>query len=277
MTTPAKNILISGIPRSGTTLLTATLHDIPNCVALGEPEELKHLHKRATSPEDYAQKIEQYLAATRAKILKSEPIALNFDKGALRVSSNYFTRTATESGYQAERNYELRETVIPVEDAAFTLCLKNNAQFASCLENLVALHDVLVVGVVREPLACLFSWRSLRMPISSGKLPAGERFARELRKIAKLEDVLLAQVKILDWFFGVFYRLRERMRLLRYEDFVARPELVREFVPVANEYVFPTYQSMNRRAEYHLEEEEKMKEYLLRHTEYVRHFYPLTK
>ncbi len=277
MATPAKNILISGIPRSGTTLITATLHDVPNCVALGEPEDLKRLHQRSSSPEDYAQRIAQYLATTRAKIFAGEPIALNFDKGALRVSSNYFKRTTTESGYQAERNYELRETVVPVQDAAFTLCLKNNAQFASCLESLVALDDVLVVGVVREPLACLFSWRSLRMPISSGKLPAGERFARELRKIAKLEDVLLAQVKILDWFFGVFYRLRERIRLLRYEDFVAHPELLRELVAVPSEHVFPAYQSMNRRAEYNLEEEEKMKEYLLRHTEYVHHFYPLTK
>lgn len=277
MTTPAKNILISGIPRSGTTLLTATLHDIPNCVALGEPEDLKQLHKRSISPEDYAQKIAQYLAATRTKISAGEPIALNFDKGALHVSSNYFKRTATASGYRAERNYELRETVIPVHDDSFTLCIKNNAQFASCLESLVALPDVLIVGVVREPLACLFSWRSLNMPISSGKLPAGERFARELRKFGKLEDVLLAQVKILDWFFGVFYRLRERIRLVRYEEFIARPATVREFMPVPQEYTFPVYQSMNRRAEYNLEEEEKMKTYLLRHTEYVRLFYPLTE
>ncbi len=272
--TRAKNILITGIPRSGTTLITATLHDIPNCVALGEPAELKQLHKCSTSPEDYAQRVERHLAATRAKIQTGEPLPLNFDKGALRVSSNYFKRTATAGGYHAEKTYELRETVIPVMNEAFTLCLKNNAQFTSCLESLVALRDVMIVAVVREPLACLFSWRSLNMPISSGKLPAGERFARELRKVGKLEDALLAQVKILDWFFAAFYRLQERLRVIRYEDFVARPEILRELIAVPREHVFPAYQSMNRRTEYALHEEERMRDYLRRHTEFVKYFYP---
>jgi hypothetical protein len=273
--TRAQNILITGIPRSGTTLITATLHEIPNCVALGEPEDLKHLHQRSASPEDYARKVEQYLAATRGKILAGEPVALNFEKDALRVASNYFKRTAAARGYHAEKTYERREAVIPVQNEAFTLCLKNNAQFASCLESLAALREAVVVAVVREPWACLFSWRSLNMPVSSGKLPAGERFSRELRKIGKLEDVLLAQVKILDWFFAAFYRLRERIRLLRYEDFVARPELLRELLPAPAEHVFPVFQSMNRRPEYALHEEERVRDYLRRHTEFVKYFYPV--
>lgn len=273
--TRAKNILITGIPRSGTTLFTATLHELPNCVALGEPEELKRLHKGATSPEDYARKVENYLAATRATILAGKPIALNFDKDAGRVSSNYFKRTVTQDGYHAEKTYEQREAIIPMANASFTLAVKNNAQFTSCLEQLLALREVVVVAMVREPLACLFSWRSLNMPISSGRLPAGERFARELRKLNKVEDVLLAQVKILDWFFAAFYRAQERVRVVRYEDFIARPELLREIVNVPADYAFAAYQSMNRRKEYDLREEERMREYLQRHTEFVSHFYPL--
>ncbi len=274
MTSRPKNILIAGIPRSGTTLITATLHDLPNCVALGEPEALKKLHKASTSPEDYARRLQVFMSATRRQILAGEPIPINFDKGALRVPSNYFQRHATGNGYHTEKTYELHEAIVPVENEAFTLCVKNNAQFVSCLEALVDMRDVLVVAVVREPVACLLSWRSLNMPISNGKLPAGERFSRELKKIAKLEEVLLAQVRILDWFCAAFYRLRERLHLIRYEDFVARPEMLRELVHVPHAHIFPRYQSMNRRAEYNFQEEDRMRDYLQRYTEFVRYFYP---
>ncbi len=270
-----KNILIAGIPRSGTTLITATLHDLPNCVALGEPEQLKRLHKASTSPGDYAQRLQDFMRATRRQILAGEPIPINFDKGALRVASNYFKRIATGNSYHTEKTYELHEAVVSVENEAFTLCLKNNAQFVSCLESLVNLRDVIVAVVVREPVACLLSWRSLDMPISKGKLPAGERFSRELRKIAKIEDALLAQARILDWFCAAFYRLRERLHLIRYEDFVARPEILRELSPVPAGHAFPVYESMNRRAEYNFEEEDKVREYLRRYTDFVRYFYPL--
>lgn len=274
-TSRAKNILITGIPRSGTTLITATLHGIPNCIALGEPEPLKRLHQAAASPEDYAARVQNFLDSTRRQILARRPIPIHFDKDALRVPSNYFKRVAAGGGYLVEKTYESREAVLPVTNEAFTLCVKNNAQFTSCLESLANLRDALVIGVVREPLACLLSWRSLKMPISRGKLPAGERFSRELKKISKLEDVLLAQVKILDWFCAAFYRMRERVRLIRYEDFVDRPELLRELVAVPGDFVFPVYQSMNRRPEYNFEEEERVRDCLRRHAQFVRHFYSL--
>lgn len=271
----AKNILITGIPRSGTTLITATLHDLPNCVALGEPEELKQLHKTSVSPAEYAEKISRFAAATRQRILAREPITMHFDKDAAVVPSNYFKRTVSALGTQAERTYESRETVATVTNEAFTLAIKNNAQFTSCLEALLAHEEFSVLVVVRHPLACLLSWRSLRMPVSFGKLPAGERFSRELRKIAKLEDVLLAQVKILDWFFGVYFSLRDRVQLVRYEDFVAAPECLRGFANAPREYVFPKYESLNRRPEYDFREEGRILEYLHRHSRFTSHFYSL--
>lgn len=270
-----RNLLITGIPRSGTTLITATLHDIPNCVALGEPEELKQLHKTSASPAEYAEKVSRFAAMTRQRILAREPIAMHFDKGAMRVPSNYFKRTVSPFGTQAERTYELREAVATVMNESFTLALKNNAQFTSCLEALLAHKEFTVLAVVRHPLACLLSWRSLRMPVSFGKLPAGERFSRELRKVAKLEDVLLAQVKILDWFFGVYFSLRDRVQLVRYEDFVAAPESVRRFADAPQNHVFPKYESLNRRPEYDFREERRIFEYLQRHSRFVHHFYSL--
>lgn len=270
-----RNLLITGIPRSGTTLITATLHDIPNCVALGEPEELKQLHKTSASPAEYAEKVSRFVASTRQRILAREPIAMHFDKDAMRVPSNYFKRTVSPFGMHAERTYELRETVAAVMNESFTLAIKNNAQFTSCLEALLAHKEFIVLVVVRHPLACLLSWRSLRMPVSFGKLPAGERFSRELRKIARLEDVLLAQVKILDWFFGKYYGLRERVHVIRYEEFVAAPEKLRAFAEVPQDYAFPEYESLNRRPEYDFREQDRILEYLRRHSEFARHFYPL--
>lgn len=268
-----KNILLTGIPRSGTTLVTATIHGIPNCVALGEPAQLKTLLEAAVSPEDYACRVQAFMQTTRADIVAGKAIPLNVDRETSAVTTNYFRRIAGGAA-QAEQTYEVREEVMPIQDENFVLCLKNNAQFTSCLESLSRLPEVAIVAVVRNPVACLLSWRSLNIPVSAGRLPAGERFARSLRKIRRLEDTLLAQVKILDWFCETFYRMRDRIRLIRYEQFVDNPEILRKIVPVPEGHVFPRHQSMNRRPEYDLQQEEMIRDYLRRHAQFVSYFYP---
>ncbi len=269
-----KNVLLTGVPRSGTTLVTATMHNVPNCVALGEPDQLKTLLEASVSPEDYARRVHAFMQTTRAQIVKGAAIPITVDKETARVASNYFRRIASGNTFQMEETYELREQVLPIQDENFTLCLKNNAQFTSCLESLSRLPEVTIVAVVRDPVACLLSWRSLNMPVSAGRLPAGERFAKPLRKIRRLEDTLLAQVKILDWFCETFYLMRDRIRLIRYEQFIENPGMLRAIVPVPDTHVFPQHQSMNRRPEYNFQEEEIIREYLRRHAQFVSYFYP---
>ncbi len=269
-----KNILITGIPRSGTTLVTATIHAIPNCVALGEPDELKTILKLSASSSDFAERLQTFLQSVRRKILDGVPIPMRVDKTTQRVSSNYFERFGKRGEAQTVKTFEIRDAVIHVPNDDFTLCVKNNAQFTSCLSSLSRLPEISIIAVIRDPVASLLSWRSLNMPVSSGRLPAGERFSTELKKIAKLPDALLRQVKILDWFFANFYRCRDDIHIIRYEDFIANPDLLRQFIAVPEDHVFPKHRSMNKRHEYNFQEEDRLSHYLQRYTAFAGIFYP---
>ncbi len=273
-TIDAKNILITGIPRSGTSLFTGTLHKIPNSVALSEPVYFKKFKKSGFSPADYADELQKLVRQIRKDITEGRPIPNRYDVKSSEIATNYFNRVQGENGAQVEKTYEVREETIPVENAGFNLCIKNNAQFTACLDEIAKLVDFEIVTVVRNPLACILSWRSLNISISNGRQPGGEKFSKQLKKIRKIDDLLMRQVKIIDWYFETYHRCRDRVRLVRYEDFVKRPEMLREIANVPENFVFPQYSSMNKRKEYNFEEVENIRRYLNKQTEFVKRFYP---
>jgi len=270
----AKNVLITGIPRSGTTLLTSTVHQIPNCVAFGEPIQLKALKKTSDSPEAYAHRLADLLETLRRQILNGVPLPHRFDIASQQIASNYYRRVKTSNAYQGETTFEIREEVFEVQSENFTLCLKSNEQFTACLEALLTLAGVTIIAVIRNPVACILSWRSLKIPVSSGRLKAVERLAPELRKLKKIDDVLFRQVKIVDWFCAKFYNHRDKINIIAYEDFIQYPEVLRKFVNVPKDHVFAKHQSMNKRPEYNLQEEQRIRDYLKHHARYTQFFYP---
>jgi len=272
--TASYQLLITGIPRSGTTLLTATIGKIPNVVALSEPIQQRELKRALSSPMEYACRLIGLMQTLRRQILDGVPVPNRFDKNSGEVASNYWRSLKGEAGRQMVATSEIREEVIAVQDENFVLCIKNCEQFTSCLEALTQLPGVSIIALVRNPIASLLSWRSLSLPISRGRIKFGEKFHRELRKIRRLEDLLLRQVKLLDWYFGTYYRHREKINLLRYEDFVEKPDLLREIITVPASHAFSKHQSMNKRSEYNHADTETIRDYLNRHTQFVRYFYP---
>ncbi len=272
--TQTPNLLITGTPRSGTTLLTATIHAIPNYVALSEPVQQQELKKDLASPEQYAKRLMALMQTLRQQILAGVALPNRFDKGGSAVASNYWKKSPGAAGGGMEATAEIREEVLAVQNENFTLGVKNCEQFTVCLEALVKLPQAPIIAVIRNPVACLLSWRSLDLPVSHGRLKFGEKFHRELRRIKRIDDLLLRQVKLLDWYLERFYRHRESVRIMRYEDFVANPDLLRELIPVPVEHIFPGRQSMNERPEYNLEETDAIRDCLREHAPFARLFYP---
>ncbi|MDQ7051662.1 MAG: sulfotransferase [candidate division KSB1 bacterium] len=268
-----KNIFITGIPRSGTTLVTATIHQVPNCVAISEPPDLKPVLKNSATTDEYADGVNRYIQQLREKIRNGEPVLNSFDRETGRLNTNRFRRVHSAAGHMAmEKTFEVRECVMPVESEDFLLAVKNNAQFTAALASLVKLEDVQIIAVIRHPIACLLSWRSLEIPVSRGRLPAGEHFSKQLRRLKKADDLLYRQVCILDWFLEMFYRHRERITIIAYERFVEKPEMLRQVIDVPDDYSFPQYRSMNQRKEYNFEEAELIRAYLKKYSRFVRFF-----
>ena len=110
--------------------------------------------------------------------------------------------------------------VAPPPAPGFTLVVKHNAAFTALLPELAQRRDT--YAVVRNPLAVLGSWQSLRLPVSEGRLPAGERLDPALgARLGAAPDRLARQLAILDWCFQRFASALPRERVLRYEDIVA--------------------------------------------------------
>jgi hypothetical protein len=68
------------------------------------------------------------------------------------------------------------------------------------------------------------SWQSLDLPISRGRLPAGERFWPELAALWQAElDLIDKQARIADLLFSRFAQWSDRIAVIPYEIFVTDP------------------------------------------------------
>ncbi|GGZ70778.1 hypothetical protein GCM10008101_26410 [Lysobacter xinjiangensis] len=212
MNLPPRNLALTGIPRSGTTLCCHLLSQCPSTVALFEPMAV------STLPGDRAaaiREVEHYFGQVREQIRSTATAPSKQVDG--RVPDNPFSGTAADS----RRRLVVEEGTIKVDVAGadYLLVIKHNAAFTALLPELG--NAVPVIAIVRNPVAALASWTSVDLPVREGRAPAGESLDPELRdRISALPTVLERQIVLLDWFFERFSRL-DPARVLRYEDIVS--------------------------------------------------------
>ncbi|MFN8591500.1 MAG: hypothetical protein U0031_08585 [Thermomicrobiales bacterium] len=206
-------ILITGTPRSGTTLTCHLLNKLPNTVALHEPMRGKDMRHG----EGICAAVTAFCAEQRASILKAGLAITKHAGGA--VPANPVGDNRTAEGYR-ERVVTKGEIEIdkPV-DPDFTLAVKHCGSFTATLDRLVA--EFPVYGLVRNPLATLASWSSVDFPIRQGRVPTAERLDRELEAtLDQIDDTLDRQLFLLDWFHERMRRYLPEASIVRYEAVV---------------------------------------------------------
>lgn len=208
-----RDIALTGIPRSGTTLACKLLNRADHTVALFEPMDINTV---PTAPLSAAvESIEDFLAATRRQVHETGTAPSKQQNG--QVPDNFFAPLDPEGRRAPQAT--LGTIGVAGRDAHFTLVVKHNAMFTAALEVLTARVDTF--AIVRNPLAVLCSWNSVALPVSGGRIPAGERLDPILARRLDLEDdVLERQLIVLDWFFRQFNTHLPRTRVLPYEDIV---------------------------------------------------------
>lgn len=209
-------IALTGVPRSGTTLCCHLLGQAANAIALFEPMEVHRLpvdDRRAA-----LDAVEDFFELSRRSLLSERRAWSQQVDGA--VPDNPIANRRDGSG---RRQKEATRGEIRVDkplDAGFTLVVKHNAAFAALLPELGLRFETW--AVVRNPLAVLASWQSVDLPVSRGRLPAGERLDPVLAEaLQATADVTARQLLILDWFFARFSASLPAGRVLAYEDVVA--------------------------------------------------------
>lgn len=251
------DLALTGIPRGGTTLACRLLGQAEDTLALFEPMPVEEL-----APASALDAITDYFAQVRAQVLLSGTAPSKLVDG--QVPDNPYGQRGSEG---AERPWLAELGTLTVDKPLsphFRLVIKHNAAFTALLPTLATRLPVL--GIVRNPLAVLASWRSVDLPVSRGRLTAGERLDPALaRRLDAEADVLLRQIMLLDWMFDRLQNSLPASRLLRYEAIVETAgACLLSAAGITSGGAAPTLASRNANAQYHRAEAQPLAQALCR-------------
>lgn len=215
--TNCRDVILTGMPRAGTTLICYLLNKLPDTVALHEPMDVKKLAKLRNDAAILSV-IHEFFSQTRKKILASGYAPSKNSNGA--VPDNPYRNEYSEIGLRRGRA-PLGEIRIEKPLAAdFLLGIKHPAAFTALLP--VLKYEYPCYAVVRNPLAVLASWNSVKMPAREGHAPTAERLDRSLAQaLAKISNRYDRQVLLLSWYFGQYRKHLSREQVIYYEDIIA--------------------------------------------------------
>lgn len=212
------NVVLTGLPRSGTTLTCHLLNRLEDTVALHEPMRVHELPQGAT-PEQYRKIVGDFFEQTRASLLGQGTAVSKHHAGA--VPDNPITNQVASGGVRVRLPLDRGE--IHVEKQLTSRCMvvvKHPSAFSALLPLLV--ERFRCFALVRNPLAVLSSWNSVPFNVRNGHAPAAERLAPELeRSLQCIDSPLDRQLHLLDWFYGQFRDWLPGQAVIRYEDMVA--------------------------------------------------------
>jgi hypothetical protein len=213
------DVILTGLPRSGSTLTCHLLNRCADTVALHEPIPIPEL-ARTHAGDELVGCIAEFYQDTRRSLLQERRAVSKNIGGSVPDNTFGVARSGRQNlrhnlDSHGEVSFAGKEL-----SANFTLAIKHNAGFTALLDRLVT--QVPCYGIVRNPLSVLASWNSVNHPVQQGHVPAGERIDPALQAaLARIEDRHERQFYILEWFLERFARLLPRGSILRYEDVVA--------------------------------------------------------
>jgi len=208
-------ILLTGLPRSGTSLVCACLNTAQDVVALVEPMSIPphgDIQRGVSDVLDFAER-------TRARLLATGVAPSAVADGV--IPDNTAEEARADGRLRAGRIQVIDVRISKPLSPEFRLFIKHPGLFTALASPLSAVLPL--YAVVRHPLAALASWRTVDMPIQNGHWPVAERFAPDLsRRLAAIDDPLERQAALIGWIFRV-YRTLPRDRVLTYESIIADP------------------------------------------------------
>lgn len=217
-----RDLIVTGIPRGGTTLAAALIDSCSNAICLSEPAHHAELLEHAPTAADFAAALSADFAKLRQSLMAGGGV-LDRRTADGKPVTNYFATADDPSRRTA--TYDMHWRFGTDLSDGFLLAAKHNAMFASALEEIADQPAFAVLAIVRHPADVVASWQSLSLPISEGRLPAAEKFWPEMRELSASSLPLFEkQILIFEMMCGRFRRLSDRIDVLRFEDMVANPE-----------------------------------------------------
>jgi len=210
-----KNVIIAGVPRSGTTLTCHLLNKARNTVALNEPFRASTLSELGDNGA-ICLKIAKFFKKSRKSILTDgTAISKSLDG---EIPDNIIGSTRGDNGFREKISNTKGVIHIdkPLPDD-FLLCIKQVAIFAAILDGLV--QHFPCYAVMRNPFGVLMSWNSITLPYRKGRVEQAEVLNKELaRALDCIDDQYDRQLYLLSWFYERTNQFIPRERVLHYEE-----------------------------------------------------------
>lgn len=223
-----RDIIITGIPRSGTTLVCSLLNKIENTVALVEPMSAKRFLQLEDSGE-IKNEVSTFFLKTRSSLLENgEAISKHRDG---KITDNTFDKTGKGFkdilrallGKQLHRNLVVKKESIKFEKTLnpdFLLCVKHPDLFTAIIQDLAS--EWPTYAIIRNPLSVLISWNSVQIPSSFGTNRVCEHFDHDLSQgLSRLSNVLDKQIYLLSWFYKKYRENLPIENILSYEKIIS--------------------------------------------------------
>ena len=211
-----RNVVLTGLPRSGTTLACYLLNKLPDTVALSEaftPRRAVKLRGR----EAVCDRLGRFFDKMRRMIL-DEGAALSKQIGG-EVPDNPFGRARDEAGSRKQLASKGRIEITKPLTPDFLLVIKQPGLFTALLPGLADRFPV--HAVVRNPLSVLASWNSLESGTQNVGFPLAEGYDEDFaRRLGEEKDDVGRQLCVMSWFFESYERSLPRCSIVRYEDIV---------------------------------------------------------
>lgn len=204
--------LITGIPRSGTTLCCKLINQRADAVALHEPINPGDMPADVTAIEALDLIVSQIKQLDHA-IEHGQPFT-HGDKGGLTLDN-----PVGQSLIGGVRQVVAQRGQIQLparEKNSYSLVVKQNALFTALMPELALRYPM--VCIVRNPVDVLLSWFTVDLPVNRGHIPAGERFDAKLKAALSEPDCLTRQLIIYQWFMQSF--INRGLPIVRYEDVI---------------------------------------------------------
>lgn len=264
-----KNVVLTGLPRSGTTLACYLLNKVPDTVALSEaftPGRSVKLRGEAA----LCDRLDRFFGRMR-RMIDEEKAALSKQIGG-EVPANPFDQEKHEGGARRQLASKGRISITKELSPDFLLIIKQPGLFTLLLPTL--LQRFPCYALVRNPLAVLASWNSLETGNQKGRFPLAEMYDEDLvRRLDAEQDDAGRQLCLMSWFFERYRQNLPEGSVIRYEEMVASGgKALSPLVPAAESLDEPL-QSKNLSPLYDRRTMSEMGERLLESEGAYWHFY----
>ena len=216
-----RSIVLTGLPRSGTSLTCSLLNKAPNTVALNAPITPGRFEELLPDLDAVAEGIERYFRRVRRRIRK-EGVAISKHTGG-EIADNAYGRP-DEEGRRVSVLEKGRIAVNKELDDSFFLVIKQPGLFTAMLPHLAG--RLPCYALVRNPLAVLASRTSLGRTAAasrSASSSAAQRYDEGLR--LRMDRVKRGstewRLEMMSWACERFASELPGQNVIRYEDIVA--------------------------------------------------------